>query len=83
MALADVLQFSQMGETLTIRLPPDLAAWLARTAEETGRSQGEIIRQQLERARGETTSPVRGFMRLAGSMRGAKDLSTRKGFSRS
>ena len=70
-----------MGQTLTVRLPKELAEWLERTAAGTGRSQGEIVREQLERAR----SAARGqaFLRLAGTVRGPRDLSSRKGFSRS
>jgi predicted transcriptional regulator len=68
-----------MGETLTIRLPKDLAEWLERTAAGTGQSQGQIVRQQLERAR--AAGSERPFIRLAGAVRGPKDLSTRKGFS--
>jgi len=70
-----------MGNTLTVRLSPALAEWLERTAAESGRSQGEIIREQLERAR--TGTKGRPFMRLAGTVKGSRDLSSRKGFSRS
>ena len=70
-----------MGQTLTIRLTKELAEWLERTAEETGQSQGQIVRAQLARARASAGS--RGYMRLAGSVRGARDLSTRKGFTKS
>jgi hypothetical protein len=70
-----------MGHTLTIRLPRELADWLERTAEETGVPQGRIIRQELERAR--ERRGARPFMRLAGRVAGPKDLSSRKGFSRS
>jgi hypothetical protein len=70
-----------MGHTLTIRLTKGLAEWLQRTAAATGRSQGEIVRDQLELARaGKASKP---FMRLAGSVRGVRDLSSRKGFSKS
>jgi hypothetical protein len=69
-----------MGHTLTIRLSPDLAEWLAETARGTGRSQGEIVREELERAR--AGAKGRGFMRLAGTVKGPRDLSRRKGFSR-
>jgi Ribbon-helix-helix protein, copG family len=68
-----------MGQTITVRMPKELAAWLEETSARTGLSQGEIIRQQLEHARGGDT---RKFMRLAGLVRGARDLSTRKGFSK-
>ena len=71
-----------MGHTITVRLPHELASWLEERAAQTGVSQGRIIREQLERAKaGDRT---RRFMRLAGSIRGgARDMSTRKGFSRS
>ena len=69
-----------MGQTITVRLPKDLSTWLEESAERTGVSQGRIIREQLERARsGDVNKP---FMRLAGSVKGPRDLSTRKGFSR-
>ena len=75
-----MLQFCHMGQTLTIRLDRDLATWLEREAERTGLSQGKIVRTELERAR--KARGARTFMRLAGSVRGASDLSKRKGFSR-
>jgi hypothetical protein len=68
-----------MGHTLTIRLDKDLAAWLETESRRTGVSQGKIVRDQLEKAR---SGSVRPFMRLAGSVRGPRDLSRRKGFSR-
>lgn len=70
-----------MGNTLTIRLTRELAEWLERTAADTGRSQGQIVRDQLEQAR--TRRSGRPFMRLAGRVKGPADLSARKGFSRS
>lgn len=45
----------------------------------TGVPQGAIIRDHLERARGQ--GDTRAFMKLAGTVRGARDLSARKGFS--
>ena len=69
-----------MSHTISVRLQSDLADWLERTAKEIGVSQGRLIRDQLERVR-ETQTRKREFMRLAGSVRGDKDLSTRKGFS--
>ena len=44
-------------------------------------SQGEIVRQQLEKVK--AGGEGRPFMHLAGTVHGAKDLSQRKGFSRS
>jgi hypothetical protein len=58
-----------------------LAEWLEQAAAGTGRSQGEIVREQLERAR--DSGAGRSFMRLAGTVKGPKDLSSRKGFARS
>jgi predicted transcriptional regulator len=69
-----------MGHTITVRLDADLARWLEETAAKTGVSQGKIVRDQLERAR--ANAKLQSFMRLAGVVRGPKDLSARKGFSR-
>ena len=69
-----------MGQTITVRLSKDLAAWLEHVAAKTGMPQGKIVRDQLEKAR--TSNRQQAFMRLAGVMRGPKDLSARKGFSR-
>lgn len=70
-----------MSHTLTIRLTKELAEWLEQAAGKSGRSQGEIVRDQLEQAKAHAAG--RPFMRLAGSVRGPRDLSSRKGFSRS
>jgi predicted DNA-binding protein len=69
-----------MSHTITVRLPKELAEWLERTSARTGVAQGQIIRDQLERAMKQ--SKEKAFMRLAGSVRGPADLSSRKGFSR-
>lgn len=69
-----------MSQTITIRLNKDLADWLAETATKTGVSQGQLVREQLERAKSVRSEQT--FMRLAGSVRGPKDLSSRKGFSK-
>ena len=69
-----------MGQTITVRLTKELAAWLEHAAAKTGVSQGKIVRDQLEKAR--TSARQQAFMRLAGVVRGPKDLSTRKGFAR-
>ena len=68
-----------MGNTITVRLPEDLAQWLEDTANKTGVSQGRIIRDQLEKARSVEERP---FLRLAGRISGPPRLSERKGFSR-
>jgi hypothetical protein len=68
-----------MRNTLTIRLPQDLAEWLQDLSRTTGMPQGRIVRNQLEKARGSQDRP---FLRLAGLVEGPADLSRRKGFSR-
>jgi hypothetical protein len=70
-----------MSQTITVRLSKELADWLARAAAKSGVPQGKIVRDQLERARAHDST--QRYMRLAGSIRGPKDLSRRKGFSRS
>ena len=70
-----------MSQTLTGRLSKDLSEWLEETAARSGVSQGQLVRQQLEKAKAANLN--RTFMRLAGTIRGPKDLSRRKGFSRS
>ena len=69
-----------MGHTITVRLDKSLAGWLEEESEKTGIPQGKIIRDQLERARAGRAGG--SFMRLAGSVSGASNLSRRKGFSR-
>lgn len=69
-----------MGQTITVRLSKELAAWLEHVAAATGVPQGKIVRDQLEKAK--AGSARQAFMRLAGSVRGSKKLSARKGFSR-
>ena len=76
-----VLLFCTMGNTITVRLSEELAAWLEEAASRSGVSQGKLIRDQLEKAR--ASGEAKGFMRLAGTVDGPKDLSRRKGFSRS
>jgi hypothetical protein len=68
-----------MSNTITVRLPEDLAKWLASASGKAGVPKGRIIREQLERTRAAGEKP---FMRLAGAVAGPPDLSTRKGFSR-
>jgi len=70
-----------MGNTITVRLGQELAEWLEESARRTGVPQGRIVRDQLEKAR--AASQGRAFLRLAGTVRGPRDLSSRRGFSRS
>lgn len=69
-----------MGNTLTIRLPEDLAEWLDEASKKSGLSRGLIVRRELERARKASDKP---WARLVGALKdGPNDLSMRKGFSR-
>jgi hypothetical protein len=69
-----------MGQTITVRLTRELAEWLEATAAKRGISMGKLVRDQLEAAR--AAARDQRFMRLAGSVRGPRDLSKRRGFSR-
>ena len=69
-----------MGHTISVRLDQELAEWLEESARRAGVPQGRIVREQLEKAR--AASRRQAFMRLAGVVRGTRDLSSRKGFSR-
>jgi hypothetical protein len=62
---------NDMSNTITIRLPEELADWLKSTARKTGVPVGRLVREELERAK-----------RFSGSIDGPPDLSSRKGFSR-
>ena len=69
-----------MGNTITIRLPEELAEWLRSTARKTGLPVGRLVREELERAKRE--NGTKSYMRFSGSIDGPPDLSSRKGFSR-
>lgn len=69
-----------MSKTLTLRLTKGQEAWLDRASRSTGRPRGQIIREQIEKAR--VGQGKQSFMRLAGAIRGNAGLSQRKGFSR-
>jgi hypothetical protein len=69
-----------MSNTITVRLPEDLAEWLRQAARRSGVPAGRIVREQIERAKSTGGGP--SFMRLAGEIEGPSNLSARKGFSR-
>jgi len=73
------LHSEETSNPFTVRLPEDLAEWLNHAARRTGVSKSGIIREALEEA---GNSSRRQFLRLAGTVAGPADLSTRKGFSR-
>ena len=80
-ALGLSVTFRVMSHTITLRLSEELAAWLEGVAEQSGDSQGRLIREQLIEAR--ASGEAKGFMRLAGAVDGPGDLSRKKGFTRS
>jgi hypothetical protein len=67
-----------MSNTITVRLPEDLAQWLDSASRKAGVPKGRIVRDQLELARKREKRP---FLRLPGKVKGPRDLSSRKGFS--
>jgi predicted DNA-binding protein len=69
-----------MSNTLTVRLPEEMIAWLKETSRRTGIPVGRLIREQLESAK--LKEGKQRFMRHAGTMSGPPDLSSRKGYSR-
>ena len=70
-----------MSNPITVRLPEELSSWLADEAARTGVSQGKIVRDQLEKAKAGSGGTT--FMRLAGTVKGPRNLSQRKGFATS
>jgi hypothetical protein len=71
-----------MSNTITVRVTKALSDWLQQKSRGTGISQGQIVREQLERLR-HTDKGTKKFMRLAGAVKnGSRNLSTRKGFSK-
>jgi Ribbon-helix-helix domain len=69
-----------MSHTLTIRITEELLAWLKEMSQKTGLPVGHLIRQQVESAKAKQGN--QRFLRHAGKIAGAPDLSTREGFSR-
>lgn len=69
-----------MNHSITVHLPADLHEWLEQEARTTGLSKDRIVCEQLENSR--IRKIPQPFMKLAGSVEGPPDLSTRKGFGR-
>ena len=67
-----------MSNTITIRLPKELAAWLEDESRLTGLPKGRIVREQLELSR--TRKARQPFLDLAGSVEGTPHLSSKGGF---
>jgi ribbon-helix-helix CopG family protein len=70
-----------MGNTLTVRLPEELLKRLREKSRRTGLTVGRVVRESLESTLGDENEP--GWMKYAGTMTGPKNLSSRKGYSRS
>jgi len=70
-----------MGNTLTIRLPKELLDRLRQVSRRAGLPVGRVVRQSLEATLEKETEPA--WMKYAGTMSGPKNLSSRKGYSRS
>jgi len=68
-----------MSNTITVRITDDLNEWLEEEARVTGLPKARIVREHLESSR--TRKACKPFLALAGSVNGAPDLSSRKGFS--
>jgi hypothetical protein len=79
-SIACVLQLCHMSNTLTVRLPEDLEKRLREKARRTGLPIGRIVRDSLEKAL-DKDEPA--WMKYAGTFTGPKNLSSRKGYSRS
>jgi hypothetical protein len=67
-----------MSNTITLRLPTDLAEWLEEESRVTGLPKGRIVREQLEQLR--TKKARQPFLDLAGSVESSPELSRKKGF---
>ncbi len=74
------LTIISMSNSITVRITDDLNEWLEEEVRITGLPKGRIIREHLESSR--TRKARKHFLDLAGSVDGAPDLSSRKGFSR-
>ena len=71
-------QYDAAVKTITVKLPEPLASWLSRRARELGRSQSELVREALDRARnGEGGQAVHDLVAdNCGTIDGPTDLST-------
>jgi len=70
-----------MSNTLTIRLPEQLIERLREQSRRTGLPVNRVVRQSLEKTLEESAEPA--WMKYAGTMTGPRNLSSRKGYSRS
>ena len=91
--LAWILPICQSGntistmKTISLKLPAPLANWLARRANELGRSRSDLVRQALEEQRqGKNSTGEKSCAELmaefGGFFRGPRDLSTNPKYMR-
>jgi hypothetical protein len=76
-----------MMKTISLKLPAPLANWLAKRANELGRSRSDLVRQALEEQReGKNSSGEKSCAALlaefGGFFRGPRDLSTNPNYMR-
>ncbi|HEY1659602.1 MAG TPA: ribbon-helix-helix domain-containing protein [Candidatus Sulfotelmatobacter sp.] len=69
-----------MSNTLTVRLPEELQQRLRERSRRTGLPIGRIIRDSLENT---LSKDEPAWMKYAGTFTGLRNLSSRKGYSRS
>lgn len=74
------LTLARMSNTITIRLPKPLLAWLEEESRVSGRPKGRIVREQLELA--QLQKVRQPFLDLAGCKDGDPGLSRKRGFQR-
>ena len=72
-----------MSNTLTVRLPEELLSRLREKSRRTGLPLGRVVRQSLETTLEKEKENEPAWMKYAGTLSGPKDLSSRKGYSRS
>jgi predicted DNA-binding protein len=80
-----VLQYWQMSNTLTIRLPEELLDRLREKSRRTGLPVGKVVRQFVESGLSENPSAKvdQAWRKYIGIVKdGPPDVSSRKGFSR-
>ena len=70
-----------MSDTITVRLPESLLARLREKARRTGLPVNRVVKQSLETTLANEAEPA--WMKYAGTISGPRNLSSRKGYSRS
>lgn len=71
-----------MSTTLTVRLPDDSLEWIRRRSKETALAKGRLVKEAIDIVR-EQHEEKKPSLELAGSLDGPRNLSQRKGFSKS